>query len=193
VRGKSTARVALLTALLSLAPSGCGGPGHPQPPGPPPSTRATTPTHAPPPSPHVTVTAQAQARAAYLAMWNAYVTASSTADYQSPALARYAAGAALPVLTNGLYASYKDGIVTKGTPSFSPSVTILVAAGGVQQADVTDCADTSTWANYTRSGQLVPGQPQGRRRVTARLQLFIQAGGSQWKVTSLNVGRAGTC
>jgi hypothetical protein len=192
VRGRMTALAALIIALLSPALPGCGGPGIPHP-GPSSSTGAKAATHAPPPSPHAAPAPQAQARATYLAMWNAYVTASSTANYQSPTLARYAAGAALSVLTNGLYANYKDGVVTKGKPSFSPSVTIPPGAGGVRQADVTDCADTSTWADYTKSGQLVPGQPQGRRRIVARLQLFSQSGGPQWKVTYLNVGRPGTC
>jgi hypothetical protein len=89
----------------------------------------------------------------YLAMWGAYVTASSTANYQSPVIARYAAGAALSLLTNGLYANHQDGIVTKGKPSFSPSVTIPPAAEGVAafssvpQVAIADC------------GRLDPGSP----------------------------------
>ena len=136
---------------------------------------------------------QVLARQAYLNMWQALVTASKTADYQSPALARYAAGGALSLLVHDLYANYKDGIVTRGEPSFSPTVTIPAASGGVQQADVTDCANTSTWANYTRSGKLIAGEPHGSRKIIARLQEFNPAASPAWKVTYLNVGQAGTC
>jgi hypothetical protein len=126
-------------------------------------------------------------------MWQAFVTASRTADYQSPALSRYAAGGALSLLTQSLYTNYKEGIVTRGEPSFSPSVTIPAASGGVQQADVTDCTNPATSANYTKSGKLISGQPHGSRKVIARLQQFSPAGTPEWKVTYLNVGLAGTC
>jgi hypothetical protein len=56
---------------------------------------------------------QVLARQAYLAMWQAFFTASRTADYQSPSLDRYAAGAALTLLTRGLYQYHQEGIVTR--------------------------------------------------------------------------------
>ena len=59
------------------------------------------------------------ARRAYLGMWQAFTAASRTADYQSPSLDRYAAGAALTLLVHGLYQDYREGIVTRGTPSHS--------------------------------------------------------------------------
>jgi hypothetical protein len=46
------------------------------------------------------------ARQAYLGMWQAFTAASRTADYQYPSLDRYAAGAALTLLTRGLYQNY---------------------------------------------------------------------------------------
>jgi hypothetical protein len=190
VRGTLTALSAAACAgLLSLALSGCGGPGSLS--GPPRSSPAATRTV--PAQPSGAASDQQQARQAYLAMWAAYVAASRTGAYQSPSLARYAAGAALSVLTHGLLADYQAGIVTQGKPSFDPRVTVVTAAGGAKQAEVADCADSSGWSDYTRSGKLVPGQPQGRRQVTARLQLFRQAGGAEWKVTVLNVGKPGTC
>ena len=186
MRGTLIAPFAVACAvLLSSALSGCGGPGRLS--GPPRSSPAATPT------PSRTVSEQAQAREAYLAMWAAYVAASRTADYQSPSLARYAAGAALSLLTHGLLADHQAGIVTRGEPSFDPRVTVAAVAGGGQQADVADCADSSGWSDYTRSGKLVPPAQQGRRQVTARLQPFRQAGGTEWKVTYLNVAPAGTC
>jgi hypothetical protein len=145
------------------------------------------------PAPTVTVGSLVRARGVYLSMWDAFVIASATADYQSPGLARYAAGGALSVLVHGLYANYLAGIVTRGRPAFRPEVTVRPMAGRIPEADVTDCARTSTWASYARSGALIGGQPRGSRHVIARLQLLVQAGGSQWKVTYLNVGRPGTC
>jgi hypothetical protein len=63
---------------------------------------------------------QVLARQAYLGMWQAFTAASRTADYQYPSLDRYAAGAALELLTRGLYQNYQAGIVTRGEPTFDP-------------------------------------------------------------------------
>ena len=128
------------------------------------------------------------ARAAYLGMWQAYVVAARTADYQAPTLDHYAAGGALSVLTHGLYQEHQEGDVSLGQPVFHPVVTVLRALGGeASQADVTDCADSSHWLDY-HGGKPVAGQDQGRRYIIARLQPF----GGTWKVTYLNVGKAGT-
>jgi hypothetical protein len=132
---------------------------------------------------------QEQARQAYLGMWRAFVAASQTAEYQSGALSQYAAGGALSVLTHGLYQNYRNGILTRGQPSFSPHVTIASPQGSTVQATVTDCADSSNWAYYYRSGKPAPGEQQGRQRVSARLQPF----GGVWKVTFLLVEKEGTC
>jgi hypothetical protein len=192
VRGRLIAVAAVTAAILLVAvSSGCGGPGRvPGSSGPvssPSRTREAVPV------PMRTAGTRDQARKAYQSMWDAFVAASATADYRAPGLARYAAGGALSVLVHGLYANRVDGIVTRGRPAFSPEVTVRPVAGTARQADVTDCARTSTWASYTRSGALIGGQPHGSRHVIARLQLLRQAGGPQWKVTYLNVGRPGTC
>ena len=122
-------------------------------------------------------------------MWRAFVVASQTADYQSPTLSQYAAGEALSVLTHGLYQNYQQGIVTRGQPSFNPTVSVATSAGGPAQATVTDCADSSGWHEYLRSGKPVGGPSGGPRRIEARLQIF----GSVWKVTYLLVEKEGTC
>jgi hypothetical protein len=132
---------------------------------------------------------QVQARRAYLGMWQSFVAASRTADYQSGLLARYAAGGALSVLTHGLYQNYRSGIVTRGQPSFDPKVTVASTNGSQAQANVTDCADSSHWADYYKSGRPAPGEPRGRQRIYARLQPFDGV----WKVTYLVVEKDGTC
>lgn len=52
---------------------------------------------------------QVLARQAYLGMWQAFFTASRTADYQSPSLDHYAAGSALELLVHGLYQYHQEG------------------------------------------------------------------------------------
>lgn len=132
---------------------------------------------------------RAQVLSAYLGMWHAYVAASRTADYRSAPLARYAAGDALSVLTHGLYDNYRQGIVTRGQPSFHPEVTVAYAAGRPVSASVSDCASSANWRGYHRSGRPAGGAPAGHRRISAWLLLFYGA----WKVTYLVVGREGTC
>ena len=132
---------------------------------------------------------QALARQAYLGMWQAFVAASRTADYQYPSLDRYAAGAALELLIQGLYQDYRAGIVTRGQPSFDPVVTMTKTSLGTAEAKVSDCADDTHAVTYYKSGQLAPGDPPGRHEVSAQVQPFD----GTWKVTYLVVDKAGTC
>jgi hypothetical protein len=122
-------------------------------------------------------------------MWQAYVAAARTADYQAPALDHYTAGGALSTLTHALYQEHQDGDVSLGQPVLHPAVTVVKGSGGeVTQADVTDCADSSHWLNY-HDGKPIAGQDLRHRLISARLQPF----NGTWKVTYLNVGLAGTC
>ena len=149
----------------------------------------TGPAPSAPSSPASAGNPQTLARAAYLGMWQAYVVAARTADYQVPGLDHYAAGGALSTLTHGLYQEHQDGDVTLGQPVLHPVVTLVKGSGGdVTQADVTDCADSSHWLNY-HAGKPIAGQDVRRRHIVARLQPF----NGTWKVTYLNVGLAGTC
>lgn len=192
MRGRLIALAAVTAAILPVAvSSGCGGPAPV--PGPLGSASSPSRTRETVAVPMGTAGSRDRARKAYLSMWGTFVAASATADYRAPGLARYAAGEAFSVLVHGLYANYVDRIVTRGRPAFSPEVTVRRMAGAIPEADVTDCARTSTWASYTRSGAPIGGQPHASRHVIARLQLLSQAGGPQWKVTYLNVGRPGTC
>jgi hypothetical protein len=130
------------------------------------------------------------ARQAYLGMWQAFVAASRTADYQSPALDRYAAGAALTLLTRGLYQDYKAGIVTRGQPTFDPVASLTgTTKGRPAEVKVTDCANDTHAITYYKSGRPAPGEPPGRHEVYARVQPFDGV----WKVTYLVVEKAGTC
>lgn len=130
---------------------------------------------------------QSLALQAYLGMWRVYVAASRTSDYQSTALAQYAAGSALSVLTHGLYKNYQSGIVTRGQPTFDPQVTVTSSHGTAAEAKVTDCADSSRWEDYYTSGKPAPGTARGRQRIYAWLQPF----NGTWKVTYLVVEPVG--
>jgi hypothetical protein len=165
--------------------AGCG-------PGPAASGPSASPDY--PPASAVTSTAAGSplvlARQAYLGMWQAFVAASRTADYQSPQLDHYAAGQALTLLVRGLYQSSMEGIVTCGEPAFDPVVTITsTSAGEPAQARVIDCADSASWLDYYKSGKPAPGAPPGRQRVYASLETFY----GTWKVTTLVVEKEGTC
>jgi hypothetical protein len=149
----------------------------------------TDPPPSAPSSPATASDPQALARTAYLGMWQAYVVAARTADYQAPALDHYAAGGALTTLTQGLYQEHQDGEVSLGQPVLHPAVKVAKTSGGqASQVDVTDCADSSHWLDY-HGGKPVAGQDLRHRYIVARLQPF----NGTWKVTYLNVGKAGTC
>ena len=110
---------------------------------------------------------QVLARQAYLGMWQAFFTASRTADYQSSSLDRYAAGSALELLIHGLYQNYQQGIVTRGTPSHDVAVTMTKTSLGTPGAKVTDCSDSAGTGTYYKSGQPAAGGATGRQAICA--------------------------
>jgi hypothetical protein len=128
------------------------------------------------------------ARQAYLGMWQAFTAASRTADYQYPSLDRYAAGAALTLLTRGLYQNYREGIVTRGTPLHNVAVTMAKTSLGTPEAKVTDCSDTTGSGTYYKSGKPAAGGSPGRQAIYAQVQPFD----GTWKVTFLVVEKAGS-
>jgi hypothetical protein len=132
---------------------------------------------------------QVLARQAYLGMWQAFFTASRTADYQSPSLDRYAAGSALELLIHGLYQNYREGIVTRGTPSHDLAVTMTKTSLGTPEAKVSDCSDDSGAVAYSKSGKPVQGEALGRQAISAQVQPFD----GTWKVTYLVVEKTGSC
>ena len=132
---------------------------------------------------------QVLARQAYLGMWQAFFTASRTADYQSPSLDRYAAGSALELLIRGLYQYHQEGIVTRGTPSHKVAVTMTKTSLGTPEAKVTDCSDSAGSGTYYKSGKPAAGESPGRQAIYAQVQPFD----GTWKVTYLVVEKAGSC
>jgi hypothetical protein len=116
--------------------------------------------------------------------------ASRTADYQSPQLSDHASGDALSQLARGLYANKQHGIIAKGDPATSPTVTSATPSAKPTSVVVADCFDDSRWLNYVAStGALQNDVAGGKHATTATVTLTDGA----WRVTQLAVGTVGTC
>lgn len=116
--------------------------------------------------------------------------AGTTSDWQSPILAQYAMGDALSVISRGLYADHLNGLVTKGTPKNSPTVTSASPPTNPTTVVISDCGDSTHWLKYRASTDQRYGGAGGHRAITAEVQK--QSDGA-WKVTSFAVRGLGTC
>lgn len=155
------------------------------------STRLVPPPSAAPTAPASPVDQAKQAAlAAYRGMWQDFVVAGTTSDWQSPALGQYATGIALTTLSRGLYADHYNGLVTKGEPILRPSVSSVDSPAGPQKIIITDCGDSTHWLKYRADTGKLDDTPGGRRLINAIVEK--QADGS-WKVTDFGVHDVGTC
>lgn len=181
--------VGVLVAAGALVGCTVGGPVEPiTPPGP-----TSGPAVPIPESPAETVADRAsrEALAAYEAMWQDFVEAGATSDWQSPALGQHATGIALTNLSRGLYADDYNGLVTRGEPVLDPRVTSVEPADGPTTVRVADCGDSSNWLKYRAdSGTRANDGPGGRRMITAVVER--QSDGS-WKVSDYAVRDLGSC
>ncbi|WP_235922136.1 hypothetical protein [Lentzea tibetensis] len=135
--------------------------------------------------------AKQDALAVYQGMWQDFVAAGTTSDWQSAKLGQHATGIALTNLSRGLYADHVNGLVTKGEPKLSPTVSSVEPADTPTKIVVTDCGDSTNWLKYRKdNGQLADNKPGGRHLINAIVQK--QTDGS-WKVSDYGVHDAGTC
>lgn len=142
-----------------------------------------------PPSP--TDAAAERALAAYRGMWQDFVAAGTTSDWQSPKLGQHATGVALTNLSRSLYADHYNGLVTKGEPALNPSVSSFEPPHAPVKIIVTDCGDSTQWLKYRAdTGRPVDDKPGGRRLINAIVEK--QSDGS-WKVSDYGVHEVGTC
>lgn len=124
-------------------------------------------------------------------MWQDFVAAGRTSDWQSPLLGQHATGVALTNLARGLYANYYNGLVTKGEPILNPSVYSVEPTDAPTRIVVTDCGDSTNWLQYRKdNGQLANNEPGGRRLINAVVEK--QSDGS-WKVSEFAVHELGSC
>ncbi|WP_237774728.1 hypothetical protein [Actinosynnema sp. ALI-1.44] len=135
--------------------------------------------------------AKQDALTSYRGMWQDFVAAGTTSDWQSPKLGRYATGIALTNMSRALYADHYNGLVTKGEPTYEPSVSSVDPPDNPNKIVITDCSDDSRWLKYkAATGQLANDTPGGRHLINAIVQK--QADGS-WKVSEYGVHEVGTC
>jgi hypothetical protein len=179
--------LALVAVVLALM-TGCsvGAPPSPTPPSTPdpPSAQAL-------PAPSADDLAGLQALAAYRGMWEDFLAAGTTSDWQSTALGRHATGQALTNLSRGLYADSANGLVTRGAPVLSPEVASVEPSGAPVRVIVTDCGDSTNSLKYRAAdGSLVSERGGGRRLINAVVER--QSDGS-WKVSDFGVQEIGSC
>ncbi|MFF4989754.1 hypothetical protein ACFY19_21360 [Streptosporangium saharense] len=126
----------------------------------------------------------------YRGMWEEFVSAAQTADWENPSLERHAIGDALVILRHGLWLAHEKKRVIKGEPTLTPEVTSLTPGAAPTRAKVTDCVDDSNFLVHTRAGERVEGGAStGRHRTTAVLSLRK----GTWYVTTFVLREAGTC
>ena len=135
--------------------------------------------------------AKQDALAAYQGMWQDFVVAGRTSDWQSPALGQHATGIALTNLSRGLYTDHQNGVVTKGEPILNPSVSSAEPPDAPTKVVITDCGDSTNWLKYRKdNGQLADDEPGGRRLINAIVQK--QSDGA-WKVSEYGVHGVASC
>ncbi|WP_419995064.1 hypothetical protein [Streptomyces boninensis] len=117
--------------------------------------------------------------------------ADRTGSWKSPELAKYATGEALSVISRGLYANRKNGLVSKGEPKLYPKVASVKPARDPATVIVKDCGDSTNWRQYRKKdGKLADDKPGGRRDIEAEVKK--QPDGS-WKVTEFALWELGSC
>jgi hypothetical protein len=124
-------------------------------------------------------------------MWQDFVVAGRTSDWQSPALGNHATGVALQIMSRGLYSDHYKGLVTKGEPILNPSVSSVEPADAPTKIVVTDCGDSTNWLKYRKdTGEPADDEAGGRRLINAIVEK--QSDGS-WKVSDYGVHEVGSC
>ena len=124
-------------------------------------------------------------------MWQDFVEAGRTSDWQSPNLGRHAIGIALTNLSRSLYADHYNGLVTRGEPILNPVVNSVEPAADPAKVIIRDCGDSTRWLKYgAKDGKPATDQQGGRRRITGVVDK--QPDGS-WKVSDYAVEGLGTC
>lgn len=134
--------------------------------------------------------AKQAALVAYRGMWQDFVVAGTTSDWQSAALGQHAVGNALTNMTRSLFADHGKELVTKGEPTFAPTVSAVTPANDPTKITISDCADSTHWLKYKNNGQLENNTPGGRSGINAIVEK--QTDGS-WKVSDYGVHGVSSC
>lgn len=186
---RAVAALAVGAAVVALAACGSGTTNDPSRGTTQPTGQASTST-SPTPTLSVVDRAKQDALATYRGMWQDFVAAGTTSDWQSPKLGQYATGIALTNLSRGLYADHYNGLVTKGEPVLNPSVSSMDPPNDPKKIIITDCGDSTHWLKYRADNGQLADTPGGHRLINAIVEK--QPDGS-WKVTDFGVHDLGTC
>jgi hypothetical protein len=142
------------------------------------------------PSPDPTKQAADAAIAAYRGFRQAEVRAEAKADPKGSGLERYAIDKALDGVYSLLLFYRQQGIVVRGAPTLSPTVT-SVELGTPARAVITDCFDTSKWeAVYKATGKSAVAPGQARRTV---VMAGVEVYRGRWMVRTVTNQRDRTC
>lgn len=127
--------------------------------------------------------------AAYTAMWSDYSTDLLTANWQNPISANHATGQALQAIENALAVDGHHGWIGKGAPDPHPVVKSLTMSPPAS-AEVVDCVDLTRALLYVAAtGKLKDSTPGSWYLVDAGLVMKD----GEWKVSTLAMGKAGSC
>jgi hypothetical protein len=177
------------TVALALASCSSGTSSDPRPST---STSLAPPSSAAPTTPLSPVDQAKQAAlAAYRGMWQDFVAAGATSDWQSPKLGQYATGLALSTLSRGMYADHYNGLVTKGEPVLNPTVVSVDPQAEPVTVIVNDCGDSTHFLKYRAdNGNSANDGPGVRQFIKATVQKQVD---SSWKVTDFGIQEVGSC
>ncbi len=140
-------------------------------------------------SPSQTATPEQQVVDAYLSMQKAFDKAGQTSNPDDPDLPKYAAGAALTLLRNGLRSMRGKGLIAKGETINHPKVESLTPPDAPRAARIRDCMDTRDDVAYKANGEPYKDTPGGFRLVIADMERID----GFWKVTGMGVHGVGSC
>jgi hypothetical protein len=178
------------TAVASMVvAAGCSA-NSPTPTSMPPASTSTHQQSSPQSPPSPADAAKQSAVAAYRSMWQNFVAAGATSDWQAVSLGQYATDPALTNMRRSLLADHNDGLVTKGEPTFAPAVSAMEPAADPNKITITDCADSTHWLKYKANGQLKNDTPGGRSLINA---IVVKQPDGSWKVSEYGVHGVSTC
>jgi hypothetical protein len=182
---------AAVAALVTACSSGTGPAQHAAA-----SSRAASPaaaaaTSGASASPSASLDPAAQAAlSSYTKMWQTVQADASGGSYNILGLSAYVTGKPLQLFSENLANWHAEGAVIRGEMVMSPSVAGETPAAAPTAVQITDHFDDShALLYYSATGALVNDKPGGCHLVHAAVTDMRGV----WRVTSLDIGAAGTC
>jgi hypothetical protein len=183
--------LAVLGGAVVLQLGACSGTSMPAVSSPASTSAVVSSSPSPPPSSDPTTKARDDVLAVYRAYWAAQVKAQAAPESKAVGdLSRYSVDQALADVRATVLLFRQQGIVMRGEPALSPSLTSIQTADPAK-ATITDCVDSSHWTPvYKATGKsaLAPNQPP---RVVMDSTAMIYNG--HWVIRTSVAHRDRTC